>query len=1095
MPTYFLSSTFQDMQKERDLLQQDVMPTLRQEAEQYGDTAEIIDLRWGLDTSRRENWDGMRKILFACMDEIDRNRPYMIVFLGNRYGYIPDAALVRELAEKYRIPFSDTDGKSVTALEILYGALHPAMDAEKCVVCIRKLNPEEIPEAERGRYFQDASGEAAGLEEIKRRLRQRYGEAVIEYTAAWNPENQSLERFNVNGKPLPKVLLERLRENSSEEWAAAARLSKPELANQRIWREVRRRSAAFRGRTAYLARVKEALLSGGTRNMILRGAPGSGKTSFLCALASQLRDEGREVCYIPCSQSRDFENAEQVLRHLVYEAEKALDERSTPSTTKSNYLTLKIRLEELCQRMTEDRHWLVLIDAPDCLDANPHRDELDFLPLLGAGVRCLLTCGADFALPEKCGEAGAFHVEDMPTLSREEIDGITRSILRTNAKDLYQEVAEELYGKDCAGNPLYLSMAAQLLNLMGEGELSASGQSRILERNLLSPEEEAKLPGSEGQRKIIANSIRLIRALPDDIGAAAAYVMDRGARILTDDWKSLEFIFRFLAVSRNGLRLDDLQNIIHMRKIPFAEETAADLLRLLNYLSVLFVRRSDGRIDFSHSVIRDAILDSGFPAQPYEACILQYLKELPTADSLRNSEGMYYAQCLDDKDFALALLADAALSREETALYGIQRTLYADKGAFLRAVLSDRLRRILYSKEELNTKRDLVSAVVSFFYTSFHGLMFDTGAGQEIFAQTMRTLHNLFFFGNLPVFGTYALLRGMNLNDWTEKIEPPLETGGHAGLGSLTHFCQTRVREANALYRRGKVDKAERLCKKALAVGESAVDKHSNASFLCMLATAYGILTDCELHFKRAKEAGAYAQNYLTWAEREWETRKTDRDHIQLATAHCKVADCRCDPCASPEREDWEAAYAEYQKAANIYQQCWDKSKTLEALQNLVISSQQIIKCCFVLDEMEQAESYVLEAERRAVLLESVAPGELTGWSVGGLYAMLAEVMIRKGNLERAEALSEKALYRIRTAYRKNPSDTLLLFMGNLYAEVAERWHESGHPEAAAKYYREILDCLDSAREHKSLMRLSTKATLRERLEALESERNEVTPS
>ena len=51
MKNIFVSSTFRDMQAERDLIQKEVLPQLRSKARKYGENINMIDLRWGVDTS------------------------------------------------------------------------------------------------------------------------------------------------------------------------------------------------------------------------------------------------------------------------------------------------------------------------------------------------------------------------------------------------------------------------------------------------------------------------------------------------------------------------------------------------------------------------------------------------------------------------------------------------------------------------------------------------------------------------------------------------------------------------------------------------------------------------------------------------------------------------------------------------------------------------------------------------------------------------------------------------------------------------------------------------------------------------------------
>ena len=94
MKRIFVSSTFKDMNYERDILQERVMPELNEIARQYGESVSVCDLRWGVNTEEMESEEGSKKVLSVCLDEIDSCRPYMIVILGERYGWIPSEALI-----------------------------------------------------------------------------------------------------------------------------------------------------------------------------------------------------------------------------------------------------------------------------------------------------------------------------------------------------------------------------------------------------------------------------------------------------------------------------------------------------------------------------------------------------------------------------------------------------------------------------------------------------------------------------------------------------------------------------------------------------------------------------------------------------------------------------------------------------------------------------------------------------------------------------------------------------------------------------------------------------------------------------------------
>lgn len=83
----FISSTFRDMMRERDLLVKRVFPELRSKcAARRFVTFTEVDLRWGI----TEEQPAEGQVLPLCLAEIERSRPYFLGLLGERYGWIPD---------------------------------------------------------------------------------------------------------------------------------------------------------------------------------------------------------------------------------------------------------------------------------------------------------------------------------------------------------------------------------------------------------------------------------------------------------------------------------------------------------------------------------------------------------------------------------------------------------------------------------------------------------------------------------------------------------------------------------------------------------------------------------------------------------------------------------------------------------------------------------------------------------------------------------------------------------------------------------------------------------------------------------------------
>lgn len=86
----FVSSTFSDLKEERDALQKETFPKLREYCMERGCRFQAIDLRWGVSAEAGRDQRTMR----ICQEELRRSqdmspRPNFIVLLGDRYGWRP----------------------------------------------------------------------------------------------------------------------------------------------------------------------------------------------------------------------------------------------------------------------------------------------------------------------------------------------------------------------------------------------------------------------------------------------------------------------------------------------------------------------------------------------------------------------------------------------------------------------------------------------------------------------------------------------------------------------------------------------------------------------------------------------------------------------------------------------------------------------------------------------------------------------------------------------------------------------------------------------------------------------------------------------
>ncbi|MGL4463095.1 MAG: hypothetical protein ACRC1K_13185, partial [Planctomycetia bacterium] len=133
----FQSSSFKDMNAERDLMANLVVPALAERLKENRRHLLPIDLRWGVETvDKRQRLEADNRsdeevaaelaveVLSYCLAKMKgRPEPVVVVFLGHRYGWIPDAEHVRKAALRRNLTNISLEGKSVTEVELRHGIL------------------------------------------------------------------------------------------------------------------------------------------------------------------------------------------------------------------------------------------------------------------------------------------------------------------------------------------------------------------------------------------------------------------------------------------------------------------------------------------------------------------------------------------------------------------------------------------------------------------------------------------------------------------------------------------------------------------------------------------------------------------------------------------------------------------------------------------------------------------------------------------------------------------------------------------------------------------------------------------------------------
>eukprot|EP00697_Spironema_sp_BW2_P013175 gnl/Spiro4/3142_TR1527_c0_g1_i1.p1 gnl/Spiro4/3142_TR1527_c0_g1~~gnl/Spiro4/3142_TR1527_c0_g1_i1.p1 ORF type:complete len:312 (-),score=72.44 gnl/Spiro4/3142_TR1527_c0_g1_i1:62-928(-) len=172
----FFSSTFRDMQLDRDVIMKRVLPQLNDFCALRGVTLTYADLRWGLTEEMTAHGDCVK----LCLDEISRSQVF-VGHLGARYGWIPDLQQASQVSQATVAAYpwiAGMHGISVTEMEIEYG-LFQGPKSRPALFYFRNhawRGPPDLDEAQRAIFDSESPRHAAMQASLIERSRQTVAE-------------------------------------------------------------------------------------------------------------------------------------------------------------------------------------------------------------------------------------------------------------------------------------------------------------------------------------------------------------------------------------------------------------------------------------------------------------------------------------------------------------------------------------------------------------------------------------------------------------------------------------------------------------------------------------------------------------------------------------------------------------------------------------------------------------------------------------------------------------------------------------------------------------------------------------------------------
>ena len=466
MRLVFVSSTFKDMQFERDALKVRVAPRIDSFLAKYGENVHFGDLRWGVNTSELESEDSSKKVLKVCLDEIDNCRPYMIVFIGERYGWIPSSELLEETMKMKDIQNVPND-ISVTNLEIEYGALlHPDFEGRVLFYFRNPIDTSEMSEEERKIYEAESPLHKEKLEHLKSVIEEKYPNFIRTYDVKYDKATKTL----VGLEPLMDQINADLQRIFDLDLAKLNALPAPERAVQN--------SHAFLERfykNAYVRKEAELhewnydyddLYYADEDNLplveMIYGSEGSGRRTLL-ALKYKLSLDRPDILTIPYVNDLDeFTNDDdKFIGTLIYKIEERMGEEISNSSSVEYLAQL---LDEVENR--KDKFFI------NVFVLNADSSIIKCVRLLEA-YKPLWSClsfylqGDDYDADKDNVPQFKYNFEtEVKPLEDNEKILLINAIAKSRHKEISKQVINKIIQKEDSDNPLYLSLIVERLLML-----------------------------------------------------------------------------------------------------------------------------------------------------------------------------------------------------------------------------------------------------------------------------------------------------------------------------------------------------------------------------------------------------------------------------------------------------------------------------------------------------------------------------------------------------------------------------------------------------------------------------------------------------
>ena len=1088
--TIFISSTFRDMQSERDILRDIALPKINMFAAEYGAQVELVDLRWGVDTADVSEEEQNHKVLRTCLDEIQRSRPFFIGILGDRYGWVPPEQDMNDAVEAVEYN-ATTLRQSVTALEIEFGALR-APEPPVCLFYFRHIRNYFMLDKKVAAVYRDRDEAHIKLESLKKEIRKKFEKAARDYDAKIvNGEITNLAAFAdmVTGDIIAAL---------KKEWGDAPPEPPGEEEQEAAALDTFRRSrtANFAGRLNTVQELRDHCLGGGDPQILLvQGEAGSGKSALMCRVMEEIEDK---CLLLPASCGLTPRSSEPggILRTLIWRLETRLGLESDEISTLKE---IKERFFNLLHIAADKERVVVIIDALDQLYGGEEVQYMRwFNEKLPENVRVLFSIigGTQVDAVRRLGGK----IFPIPDIKNADIKDIIRSITRRHHKQIAGTVVDHILlrstpdGRQAAQNPLYLSLLIQNLAMMDRYEHAVI--------------DEYTAQGIAAMDAIIRFMKERVDQIPPDAEGAFLSVMERLERLAGYDF--VRAVCGLIAVSRSGLRESDLGGVFKELKLKF---NPADFSWLRQLLRGLFSQGDVRQWDFAHQSLRRALKkDRPQELERLNYGIVEYLLKIAASDGFIARESMHHLCLANRPNLAAQIiagygkihkaafargLADAYIDHENGAefllaipacLEGVEAAKNWRIAEILNECLSYlpentrpfRIELMLAALSMLEGQDgDQPKRVTALCENSIAILYTETGETEKAFAyfqksldareqryelkETTTTLKAL--TESYIAMGLHLTAQGRTEEageyyrkhlDAAKKLSEQSDKASAIGILSASYYEM-----GNHLMAQGLVEEAGNYYKECINAAENHCARVGTASDSRILAISYSAMGSHLTDLGKVEEAGIYFKKCLDLFQQRYERYGTSFELNDLAVS------CNRMSTHLIKLGKMEEAGLYFRKSLNANEMFYEQRQTIEALSYLAVSYGNMGSYLMKQGQGKEAIEYyqkALDADEK-VYEQSKTVSALR--SLSKSYSNMGNCLRVQGQKEKEEAgiYYQKSFDAYKKVYEQSGTVLALRDLAVVHGEIGQNFMDLGKMEDVETHYQKFIDIFEQLNE------------------------------